>query len=120
MDLFDHTRAPALRERSSANPESTGFFIRRIIATGPAVPAAELRFGRGFNLVSGLSQTGKSFAFSLIDYVLGSRNLDEALPPEAKGYEHGICEIEAYTGEVFTLRRALLGGPVHWYQIPFD
>lgn len=120
MDLFDQTWPPSQLERSPATPEPTGFFIRRIIATGPTVPLAELRFGKGFNLVSGLSQTGKSFAFSLIDYVLGSRNLDEALPPEATGYEHGICEIEAYTGEVFTLRRALLGGPVHWYQVPFD
>ena len=64
----------------------TGFHIRRLTLVGRDVPNAEVQFKQGLNVVSGPSDTGKTFIVQCIDYMLGGKDVPEAIP-EAAAYE---------------------------------
>lgn len=64
----------------------TGFQIRRLTLVGRGVPNAEVQFREGLNVVSGPSDTGKTFIVQCIDYMLGGKNVPESIP-EASQYE---------------------------------
>lgn len=96
-----------------------GFQLRRLRLQGTNVPPAELRFIPGLNVVSGPSNTGKSFAFYCLDFMLGAKRLVKQ-PAEAEAYDEAFLEIESAAGETFTLRRALSGGRFRWYAAAFD
>jgi hypothetical protein len=42
--------------------------LRELRLTGASVPPASVRFDLGANVVSGVSDTGKSYMFHCIDY----------------------------------------------------
>ncbi|MEZ5288417.1 MAG: ATP-binding protein [Vicinamibacterales bacterium] len=46
----------------------------RLVLTGAHVADAEVRFNRGLNLISGPSDTGKTFILQCIDFMLGGRD----------------------------------------------
>src|SRR5689334_2283523 len=48
-----------------------GFQLRRLLLLGTNVQPAELRFTPGLNVITGPSNTGKSFAFVCLDFMLG-------------------------------------------------
>lgn len=56
---------------------TTGFAIAKVVVRGPGKPDAVLEFGPGLNVVAGASDTGKSYASQLIDFMLGASK-----PPE--------------------------------------
>lgn len=87
-----------------------GFQIRRLILIGPGVPNAEVRFIEGLNVVSGPSDTGKTFIAQCIDYMLGGKDLPESIP-EAEQYEtvRLALSASAYNEEV-VLERSIRGG----------
>lgn len=87
----------------------TGFQFRRLQITGPDVVAAEIEFGRGLNVVSGASDTGKSYLVETIDFMLGGRTPPRQIP-ESRGYDTARLSIVAYDGRKFELTRALQGG----------
>lgn len=64
----------------------TGFQIRRLTLVGRGVPNAEIQFNEGLNVVSGPSDTGKTFIVQCIDYMLGGKDAPESIP-EATQYE---------------------------------
>ena len=84
-----------------------GFQLRALEMTGLGVPPARITFGSGLNVVSGASDTGKSFLFHAIDYMFGASSLD--LIPEARSYGTVQLEIQSDEGRFF-LRRGLNGG----------
>ncbi|WP_263352745.1 SMC family protein [Acidicapsa acidisoli] len=84
-----------------------GFQLRTMRITGLGLPPAEITFGPGLNVVSGASDTGKSFLFQTIDYMFGAAGLD--LIPEARAYSSVELEIESAEGRFF-LSRNLQGG----------
>lgn len=63
-----------------------GFQIRRLTLVGRGVPNAEVQFREGLNVVSGPSDTGKTFIVQCIDYMLGGKDVPESIP-EASQYE---------------------------------
>lgn len=65
-------------------------------------------FSRGLNVVFGPSDTGKSFLFQCIDYMLGGGNAPKEIP-EAKGYTRVSLKLEGPSG-VYLLSRSLAGG----------
>jgi cell division septum initiation protein DivIVA len=97
----------------------SGFQLRRLLLRGANVSTAELRFTSGLNVVSGPSNTGKSFALYCIDFMLGAKQLGKRVQ-EAEAYDEGVLEVESADGETFTLRRALTGGQFRWYNVPFE
>lgn len=83
------------------------FYIQELIVTGPGKPDASLRFEKGLNLISGASDTGKSFVFSCIDFMMGAssppNNIDEMA-----GYDTAILIITTKDNRTFTLKRSLM------------
>jgi len=91
---------------------SFGFALRRLALIGPSLPAAELTFSLGLNVIAGASDTGKSFIVQCIDYALGSGDPPKEIP-EAEGYSTVILEIGSnHDQRIFTLERSLRGGVV--------
>ncbi len=84
-----------------------GFQLRALRVTGLGLAPADITLGPGLNVVSGASDTGKSFLFQTIDYMFGAASLD--LIPEARAYSSVELEIESAEGRFF-LSRNLQGG----------
>ena len=83
-----------------------GFTIRMLVVQGVGKKDAILIFNKGLNVVAGASDTGKSFAFECINYVLGAKDVP-LIPNEAKGYDDVLLEIqENKTRQIVTLKRS--------------
>lgn len=88
----------------------TGFQIRRLTLIGRGVPNAEVQFCEGLNVVSGPSDTGKTFIVQCIDYMLGGKDVPESIP-EAARYETVRLALNLTDGdEEVVLERSIRGG----------
>ncbi|QQU04772.1 hypothetical protein [Myroides odoratus] len=71
-----------------------GYIFKELRITGQNKKDAVITFKPGLNVISGPSDTGKTFIFDCIDYMLGSskklRNI-----PKLKGYTNIFLEIES-------------------------
>lgn len=89
-----------------------GFYISKLELRGKAIKPASLEFEKGFNLISGGSDTGKSYTYNLLEYMLGK--IETPIPiPESRGYINSYLEINTHTGSTYTLFRKLSGGDFH-------
>lgn len=88
----------------------TGFQLRRLTLVGRGVPNAVMQFNEGLNVVSGPSDTGKTFIVQCIDYMLGGKDVPEPIP-EAAQYETVRLALNLSEGgyEV-VLERSIRGG----------
>lgn len=93
--------------------------ISEIRLTGKGKADAVIRFKAGPNVVSGDSDTGKSYLLRCIDYVLGAQEMTKVIE-EADGYELVWLELENSKQETLSLARHLTGGDVRAYDIPID
>ncbi len=69
-------------------PETTavsGFQLRSLRVTGPTLADAEIGFEAGLNVISGPSDTGKSYIVETIDFMLGG-----ATPPAPDPRKHRL------------------------------
>jgi len=74
------------------------------------MPDASVAFSDGLNVISGPSDTGKSYVLQCIDYALGAGTPPEKIP-EANGYTDICLTIETRDdGSRRAIRRALAGG----------
>ena len=80
-----------------------GFFIRQLCLRGIGKEDAIVKFDKGANIISGPSNTGKTFIFECIEYMLGKTDLDRKIK-ESLGYSDVFLEIGDYSGGIFTLR----------------
>jgi hypothetical protein len=87
----------------------SGFQLRTLRITGPGKPNAEIKFAAGLNVISGPSDTGKSYIVEAIDFMLGGASVPRQIP-ESIGYDQAHLIIEAADGKTYTLTRALQGG----------
>jgi len=88
----------------------TGFQIRRLTLVGRGVPNAEVQFNEGLNVVSGPSDTGKTFIVQCIDYMLGGKDVPESIP-EAPQYDTVRLTLNTSVGdEDVVLERSIRGG----------
>lgn len=85
-----------------------GFDIKKLVLRGNGKTDAMLSFDTGLNIVAGASDTGKSFAFECINYILGAHHIPDK-PNEAIGYDSVLLEItEKQSQNTATLKRSLL------------
>lgn len=92
-----------------------GFQLTRLTLKGAGVPDAEVVFREGLNVVSGPSDTGKTFIFQCIDFMLGGQDSPKDIP-EAAGYESVHLAIRPRgMSEDLVLERSLRGGDVRLY-----
>ncbi|MBI0401126.1 hypothetical protein [Cyclobacterium marinum] len=85
-----------------------GFWIKEIILTGPEKEPASITLERGANIITGPSDTGKSYLFSVINYTLGRSSIPDTDIPEGQGYDLCNMIIVAFeTDEEFKLSRQI-------------
>ncbi|AXK38136.1 ATP-binding protein [Crenobacter cavernae] len=88
----------------------TGFQLRRLTLVGNGVPNAEVQFNEGLNVVSGPSDTGKTFIVQCIDYMFGASNVPKPIP-ESERYETVRLALSLPSSkEEFVLERSMRGG----------
>lgn len=83
-----------------------GFQIRHLWALGDGVEPAHIALEPGLNVITGPSDTGKSYIFDCIRFALGATESPEAIV-EAKTYKFLELEIESYSGTRVRIRREL-------------
>lgn len=95
-------------EEESMN-NNYGFYISNLWVTGLNNKPAKVSFTSGFNVVSGLSDTGKSYVFACLNFMLGGGDIPKEIP-EAVGYSDVYLELKTFGGQTFTLNRKINGG----------
>jgi len=98
---------------------SNGIYFTRIAALGTDKPIAELSFKTGLNVVTGASDTGKSYLIDCIDYILGAREEPKEIR-QSKGYEKIRAEIRTFDGRIFTLDRQFNDNCIYVAECAFD
>lgn len=89
---------------------SAGFLITRLVLSGESVSDAEVRFESGLNVISGPSDTGKTFITQCIDFMFGASQPPKSIP-EAKAYATVLMGLTTRDrSREFVLERALRGG----------
>lgn len=68
---------------------------------------AKLKFKEGLNIITGASNTGKSYVINCIDYLFGAENPPKDIN-ESKNYSFLLLELE-YNLKPFTIKRYLRG-----------
>jgi hypothetical protein len=97
-----------------ASVVTKGFTINKLQVEDGNKKPAEVEFFPGLNVISGLSNTGKSYIRQCFDYMVGSDNPPNGFE-ESRGYEKVFLEI--YGGDQnYTLERSLKGGDFLLYD----
>ncbi|WP_223609541.1 AAA family ATPase [Chryseobacterium sp. OSA05B] len=78
-----------------------GYIFKELRLTGENKKDAVVQFKLGLNVISGPSNTGKTFIFDCLDFMLGSSDKLKGIP-ELKGYSNIFLEIEA-DDQVYTI-----------------
>jgi len=86
-----------------------GFQLRALTLIGNGKPNAEIRFVEGLNIVSGPSDTGKTFIVQCIDFMLGSKDAPKPIP-ESEGYETLRLTVTSPEDGEAILERSIRGG----------
>jgi len=82
-----------------------GFYIKKLEVLGDTVKPSTIEFTKGLNVIYGASDTGKTFIYECINYMLGDSKVPKITIEEAKGYTHCILEIETFNGKNHLLTR---------------
>ena len=82
------------------------FYIEKLIISGKGVHDVSLNFTKGVNLIVGSSDTGKSYIYQCIDYLLGSATCPKDIH-ESIGYTEAYLQIKTNNNRVFTIYREL-------------
>ncbi|WP_158806495.1 MULTISPECIES: coiled-coil domain-containing protein [Streptomyces] len=88
----------------------TGISIRHLTFLGPEQNASSVEFVSGLTVISGKSDTGKTYVVKSIDYMLGAKELTKIR--EAAGYTHALLGLKLPDNRIVTLIRELPGSKV--------
>lgn len=95
-----------------------GLLIKRLILSNGA-NKREVEFSEGLNIISGPTDTGKTYVFQWLKYMLGSNDSPKTIP-ENVDYLDGYLEIYSFAKkETITLRRVFSTNKVYIYSCPF-
>lgn len=96
-----------------------GFYIKKLIVSGDGKEDAFLDLKKGLNVVSGASDTGKTYVFEAINYIMGSSDSPKEVE-EGEGYEEIFLEIENSNKEILTIKRNLSDGKMYLYTCQYE
>lgn len=85
------------------------FWISRLRIVGQKVKQAEVSFGPHLNVISGASDTGKSYILACINYMFGAEEPPKSIKQNA-GYDTILLELETSSKKRFVLQRSLKQG----------
>lgn len=98
---------------------NNGFILKRLVITGIDCKPAELTFDKGTNVIVGPSNTGKTYVYQCIEYLLGREKIPKPIP-ESEAYDKAFLEIETINGDLCTLSRGLSGGEVYLFDCSYS
>jgi hypothetical protein len=93
--------------------------LRELRLSGLSKPPAIVTFVGGANVISGASDTGKSYLFRCIDFVLGAEEMSKKVE-EDEGYSTVQLQLENESGNPLTLSRQLSGGDITAHYSTID
>ena len=96
-----------------------GFYITDLKVTGENKKDAEISFKDGFNLISGISDTGKSYLFDCLNYMLGKSDSPKSIQ-EGSGYNNFYLSIKTYDGQSYTFYRKLKAKKIQIKECDID
>jgi len=85
-----------------------GFRLRKLEVSGRTKSTAAVEFTSGLNVITGASNTGKTYIFQCLDFMFGAEKAPKPLE-ESAGYARVALELSTPEG-LCTLERALEGG----------
>ncbi|MGL5714402.1 MAG: AAA family ATPase [Paraclostridium sp.] len=83
-----------------------GFYIKKLIISSYEKEDVILEFKKGLNVIAGASDTGKTYIFELLNYMMGASELPKKIV-EDESYEEIFIEIEDYDNSILTIKRNL-------------
>lgn len=99
--------------------KNIGLLIKRLILSN-GTDEREVEFSEGLNIISGPTDTGKTYVFQWLKYMLGSNDSPKTIP-ENKDYLDGYLEIYSFVKkDTFTLRRVFSTNKVYIYPCSFE
>lgn len=96
-----------------------GFKILKMVLTGVDKKDAVITFQDGLNVISGASNTGKTFIFQCINFLFGGTDKPKPIK-ESKGYDELYLEIESYDNKLITIRRNISDKKMFLYRCSFN
>ncbi|MFA5406758.1 MAG: hypothetical protein WC307_05365 [Candidatus Nanoarchaeia archaeon] len=96
-----------------------GFYLKSLAAIGKNVTQANVTFSKGLNIIQGASNTGKSYVFQCINYLLGSHATPKPIK-ESDGYSEIRLQINTYDGKYFTLSRKFNDNNIYLAEVEID
>ncbi|QFX99693.1 AAA family ATPase [Bacillus cereus] len=97
----------------------TGFYIKRLIVAGDAGEESYVKFKKGLNVITGPSDTGKSYIYQCVNYMLGGSDAPKRIK-ESKQYTKIYLEISTYSNTLYTLERDFSGGDFKLFKKGYD
>lgn len=98
---------------------SSGYTIKEIRVSGEGVPDSKIIFERGLNVLTGPSDTGKTYVFECINYMLGGSRPPKKVK-ESRNYSTIWLELYSNNGDSFSLKSDLKGGDILQYDSRID
>lgn len=86
-----------------------GFTLEYLSVSGPNKPDARISFSKGVNFITGESNSGKTYIFQCLDFMLGASTPPKEIA-EQLGYELITLELIDKKGTRIKLERSLRGG----------
>lgn len=93
-----------------------GIVLRKLMVRGPNLINAEVGFDKPVQIIQGPSETGKSYIFSCLWYMLGGNEHPKTIDPYGQGYDQILLEIEDNSGQRYTVVRGRSGGGIDLFQ----
>jgi hypothetical protein len=93
--------------------------LRSLCLCGNMIKDACVSFVPGANVITGVSDTGKSYILRCIDYALGAESLSKQIE-EAPRYARVVLELQNSASDFLTIMRHLGGGDVDIYRTSSD
>jgi len=87
---------------------NNGFYLKELRVIGSSKKDAVVTFDKGLNVVCGASDTGKSYIFQCLYFMLGGSNAPQSLDKEDIGYDEVYLQIQTYHDQIYTLKRKLI------------
>ena len=96
-----------------------GFYFKRLEARGKGKNTAVLEMKPGLNVISGASDTGKSYLVDCLNFMTGGGTPPKPIA-ESRGYESLWLEICDWENTSYTLERSLKGKDFRLYRSAID
>ncbi|TRX34977.1 AAA family ATPase [Flavobacterium sp. ZT3R18] len=97
----------------------SGFLLKELRLSGQSLRDASIVFKTGVNIITGPSNTGKTYIFQCLNYMFGGSKIPKPIK-EARDYELIYLEIADLQGTIYTLLSDLKGGNFKLYSSSID